>query len=67
MLGEYATWTDLNRRTFWAYAYTSYNESVVSFGQRRTLIADSRPARARLLGATISANVPGVASTLAAI
>ncbi len=40
MIGEYATRTQLNRRTFWAYAYTSYNESVVSFGQSRTLLPD---------------------------
>jgi prepilin-type N-terminal cleavage/methylation domain-containing protein/prepilin-type processing-associated H-X9-DG protein len=40
MIGEYATRTELDRRTFWAYAYTSYNESVVTFGQNRTLIAD---------------------------
>ncbi len=40
MVGEYATRTELDRRTLWAYAYTSYNESVVSFGQSRTLIAD---------------------------
>jgi prepilin-type N-terminal cleavage/methylation domain-containing protein/prepilin-type processing-associated H-X9-DG protein len=40
MIGEYATRTELDRRTFWAYAYTSYNESVVTFAQNRTLIAD---------------------------
>ncbi|HEV3144278.1 MAG TPA: DUF1559 domain-containing protein [Gemmataceae bacterium] len=40
MIGEYMTKTHLNRRTFWAYAYTSYNESVVSFAQTRTLIPD---------------------------
>jgi prepilin-type N-terminal cleavage/methylation domain-containing protein/prepilin-type processing-associated H-X9-DG protein len=40
MLGEYGTVTQQNRRTFWAYAYTSYNESVVTIGQSRTLIAD---------------------------
>jgi prepilin-type N-terminal cleavage/methylation domain-containing protein/prepilin-type processing-associated H-X9-DG protein len=40
MVGEYATITHINRRTYWAYAYTSYNESVVSIGQSRTLIAD---------------------------
>jgi prepilin-type N-terminal cleavage/methylation domain-containing protein len=31
MVGEYATRTELDRRTFWAYAYTSFNESVVTF------------------------------------
>jgi prepilin-type N-terminal cleavage/methylation domain-containing protein/prepilin-type processing-associated H-X9-DG protein len=40
LVGEYATKTHLNRRTFWAYAYTSYNESVVTFAQSRTLLAD---------------------------
>jgi prepilin-type N-terminal cleavage/methylation domain-containing protein/prepilin-type processing-associated H-X9-DG protein len=40
MVGEYATATSLERRTFWAYAYTSYNESDVTIGQSRTLIAD---------------------------
>jgi prepilin-type N-terminal cleavage/methylation domain-containing protein/prepilin-type processing-associated H-X9-DG protein len=40
MVGEYATKTIPNRRTFWAYAYTSYNESCVTFAQSRTLIAD---------------------------
>jgi prepilin-type N-terminal cleavage/methylation domain-containing protein/prepilin-type processing-associated H-X9-DG protein len=40
MVGEYETRTSLNRRTFWAYAYTSYNESCVTFAQSRTLLAD---------------------------
>jgi prepilin-type processing-associated H-X9-DG protein len=40
MLGEYATKTHLSRRTFWAYSYTSYNESVVTIGQSRTLLPD---------------------------
>jgi prepilin-type N-terminal cleavage/methylation domain-containing protein/prepilin-type processing-associated H-X9-DG protein len=40
MFGEYATKTQPGRRTFWAYAYTSYNESLVSFAQPWTLIAD---------------------------
>jgi prepilin-type processing-associated H-X9-DG protein len=40
MVGEYATRTQLNRRTFWAYAYTSYNESCVTFAQSRTLLND---------------------------
>jgi prepilin-type N-terminal cleavage/methylation domain-containing protein/prepilin-type processing-associated H-X9-DG protein len=40
MIGEYATKTHLSRRTFWAYSYTSYNESVVTFAQPRTLIPD---------------------------
>jgi prepilin-type N-terminal cleavage/methylation domain-containing protein/prepilin-type processing-associated H-X9-DG protein len=40
MVGEYMTKTTLSRRTFWAYAYTSYNESVATIGQSRTLIPD---------------------------
>jgi prepilin-type processing-associated H-X9-DG protein len=40
MIGEYATRTQLDRRTFWAYAYTSYNMSVVTIAQSRTLIPD---------------------------
>jgi prepilin-type N-terminal cleavage/methylation domain-containing protein/prepilin-type processing-associated H-X9-DG protein len=40
MIGEYATRTHPSRRTFWAYAYTSYNESCVTYAQSRTLIAD---------------------------
>jgi prepilin-type N-terminal cleavage/methylation domain-containing protein/prepilin-type processing-associated H-X9-DG protein len=40
LVGEYATATQLNRRTFWAYAYTSFNESDITIGQTRTLISD---------------------------
>ncbi len=44
MVGEYSTKThvtsEFSRRTFWAYAYTSYNESCVTFAQSRTLIPD---------------------------
>jgi prepilin-type N-terminal cleavage/methylation domain-containing protein/prepilin-type processing-associated H-X9-DG protein len=40
LIGEYATKTHPARRTFWAYAYTSYNLSVVTIGQSRTLIPD---------------------------
>jgi prepilin-type N-terminal cleavage/methylation domain-containing protein/prepilin-type processing-associated H-X9-DG protein len=40
MVGEYSTTTVTNRRTFWAYAYTSYNLSDVTYGQSRTLLAD---------------------------
>jgi prepilin-type N-terminal cleavage/methylation domain-containing protein/prepilin-type processing-associated H-X9-DG protein len=40
MIGEYATSTQLDRRTYWAYAYTSYNLSCVTVGQSRTLIPD---------------------------
>jgi prepilin-type N-terminal cleavage/methylation domain-containing protein/prepilin-type processing-associated H-X9-DG protein len=40
MVGEYATRTHLSRRTYWAYAYTSYNDSVVTYAQSRTLIPD---------------------------
>jgi len=40
MVGEYVTRTHPSRRTFWAFSYTSYNESVVTIGQSRTLIPD---------------------------
>jgi prepilin-type processing-associated H-X9-DG protein len=40
MVGEYATTTTVSRRTFWAYAYTSYNLSDVTYAQSRTLLAD---------------------------
>jgi prepilin-type processing-associated H-X9-DG protein len=40
MVGEYTTLSHPKRRTFWAYAYTSYNESVVTIGQTRTLLPD---------------------------
>src|SRR5262249_31704749 len=40
MVGEYATKTHWSRRTYWAYAYTSYNASVVTYFQSRTLIPD---------------------------
>jgi prepilin-type N-terminal cleavage/methylation domain-containing protein len=40
MIGEYATKTHPNRRTFWAYAYTSYNMSDITIAQSRTLIPD---------------------------
>jgi prepilin-type processing-associated H-X9-DG protein len=40
MVGEYATKNTPGRRTFWAYAYTSYNQSVVTFNAPWTLQAD---------------------------
>jgi prepilin-type N-terminal cleavage/methylation domain-containing protein/prepilin-type processing-associated H-X9-DG protein len=43
MIGEYSTKSPLpllDRRTVWAFAYTSYNLSTVTIGQSRTLIAD---------------------------
>src|SRR5262249_36410256 len=40
MIGEYATKTQPDRRTFWAYAYTSYNMSSVTVAHSRTLIPD---------------------------
>ncbi len=40
MVGEYVTKTHPSRRTYWAYAYTSYNESCITFAQSRTLIPD---------------------------
>ncbi len=39
LVGEYQTLTSQRRRTFWAYAYTSYNQSSAFF-ESRTLIAD---------------------------
>jgi prepilin-type processing-associated H-X9-DG protein len=39
MFGEYATKDTPGRRTFWAYAYTSYNQSLVTFNEPRTLLA----------------------------
>jgi prepilin-type N-terminal cleavage/methylation domain-containing protein/prepilin-type processing-associated H-X9-DG protein len=39
MIGEYATRDTPGRRTFWAYAYTSYNESLVTFNAPWTLQA----------------------------
>ena len=39
LVGEYHTITHVNRRTYWAYAYTSYNQSS-AFPESRTLIAD---------------------------
>jgi prepilin-type processing-associated H-X9-DG protein len=40
MIGEYATRTAPGRRTFWAYAYSSYSMSDVTIAQSRTLIPD---------------------------
>jgi prepilin-type processing-associated H-X9-DG protein len=40
MFGEYATKNTPGRRTFWAYAYTSYNQSLVTFAAPWTLQAD---------------------------
>jgi prepilin-type N-terminal cleavage/methylation domain-containing protein/prepilin-type processing-associated H-X9-DG protein len=37
MFGEYATRDTPGRRTFWAYAYTSYNSSLVTFNAPWTL------------------------------
>jgi prepilin-type N-terminal cleavage/methylation domain-containing protein/prepilin-type processing-associated H-X9-DG protein len=39
MFGEYATKDTPGRRTFWAYAYTSYNMSLVTFNAPWTLQA----------------------------
>jgi prepilin-type processing-associated H-X9-DG protein len=39
MVGEYTTFTHPRRTTFWAYSYTSYNQSSVSL-QTRTLLAN---------------------------
>jgi prepilin-type processing-associated H-X9-DG protein len=45
LVGEYMTapltdGTNEKRRTFWAYAYTSYNESCATYAQSRTLLPD---------------------------
>jgi type II secretory pathway pseudopilin PulG len=40
LVGEYVTKTHPSRRTFWAYAYTSYNQSSITIGQSRTLLPD---------------------------
>jgi prepilin-type processing-associated H-X9-DG protein len=40
MVGEYVTKTHQSRRTFWAYSYTSYNQSSITIGQTRTLLPD---------------------------
>jgi prepilin-type N-terminal cleavage/methylation domain-containing protein/prepilin-type processing-associated H-X9-DG protein len=40
MVGEYVTKTHERRRTYWAYAYTSYNQSSITIGQTRTLLPD---------------------------
>lgn len=40
MVGEYTTRTHPSRRTFWAYSYTSYNQSSITIGQTRTLLPD---------------------------
>ena len=37
MAGEYTTTTHPRRRTFWAYTYTSYNQSSVTVIQPRIL------------------------------
>jgi len=40
LIGEMHTLTQNRRRTFWAYSYTSYNQSSVTVGQPRILIGD---------------------------
>ncbi|MEX1026649.1 MAG: DUF1559 domain-containing protein [Candidatus Paceibacterota bacterium] len=40
MVGEYGTETRNRRGTFWAYTYTSYNESSATLNQPRTLLND---------------------------
>jgi prepilin-type N-terminal cleavage/methylation domain-containing protein len=40
MVGEYGTGTHPTRRTFWGYAYDSYNQSSVWVGESRTLQAN---------------------------
>jgi prepilin-type N-terminal cleavage/methylation domain-containing protein/prepilin-type processing-associated H-X9-DG protein len=40
LVGEYATQSHNRRRTFWAYTYTSYNQSSATLNQSRTLLND---------------------------
>jgi prepilin-type N-terminal cleavage/methylation domain-containing protein len=40
LVGEYHTKTFNRRRTFWAYVYTSYDQSSIVVGQPRTLLPD---------------------------
>jgi prepilin-type processing-associated H-X9-DG protein len=40
LAGEYGTITTTNRRTFWAYAYSSFNQSAVVQGESATLLPD---------------------------
>lgn len=40
VVGEYSTITQPRRRSFWAYTYTSYNQSTISVGQPRALIGN---------------------------
>jgi len=40
VVGEYHTITQPRRRSFWGYTYTSYNQSTVTIGQPRALIAN---------------------------
>ncbi|MGH7201529.1 MAG: DUF1559 domain-containing protein [Planctomycetaceae bacterium] len=40
MVGEYHTRSRPRRGTFWSYSYTSYNQSSITVGQSRTLLAD---------------------------
>ena len=62
MIGEYATRTAPGRRTFWAYAYSSYSLSDVTIAQSRTLFPDFTQCVNTPPGATTSANGPGAAS-----
>jgi prepilin-type N-terminal cleavage/methylation domain-containing protein len=45
MVGEMQTFTNNRRRTFWAYTYTSYNQSTITVGQSRTLVGDYEKCR----------------------
>lgn len=40
LIGEMHTRTHFRRRSFWAYTYTSYNQSSVTVGQPRILLGD---------------------------
>jgi prepilin-type N-terminal cleavage/methylation domain-containing protein len=46
MIGEMHTGSNNRRRTFWAYTYTSYNQSSLSVGQGRVLLGDYDKCRA---------------------
>ncbi len=40
VVGEFHTRTNNRRRTFWAYTYTSFNQSTITIGQPRVLNGD---------------------------
>ncbi len=54
MVGEYHTTTHNRRRTFWAYTYTSYNQSTVNINHPRSLLPDYD--QCRRIGGSCGAN-----------